>query len=269
MPITSLQFESAPPQPSVSDDIGANVQMLEMLGLVNDANREAVVEEVTVDFQGLQERGVAGEKLVAIPPRVSLATRVLVLNGLNKAHHGEEFPDTYVYSPLWVPGTEAGSYDEEDLSKLGPEYDGKKWDAHGRVIIPNPESREEPILHHLGKPYDDKYAREGEETQLAALAAQKEAFEAEHSGLNLNALPARDVASLAIVRLIKGEKFPMEWGFMRDATLPRRTVGGDSIVGGVYSSDGLLELAGSRGGSYSRAGVGVWVGQNPSEAQAS
>ncbi len=268
------------PKPNVGDDIGANVEALRLSGLVDDSNSEDAARQVTTDFKRLGSLGIEGELFVAVSHRqLPLSHRISVLNGLTKAKHGEDHPDTYIYAPLWVPSTQEvsyddegnrfGSYDDELLGLLGPEYDGKKWKAHGRLIIPNADSPDDPILHHLDKPFDDKYAEEGEETQLEAVAKQKAAFEAEHPDANMNPFTARDVSFLALVRLIKGESMPLKWGYMRDATLSRTTVDGVSIVGRVRSYDDRLRLYRSAGRADSSVGVGVSVGHNPLEPQVS
>lgn len=252
----------ASPVFNVSDDAGANVEAMRLSGLVDDANREQSLQAVTDDFTALGKLGVVGGELfVAVPHKqLPLSHRLDVLDSATKAKYGSDHPKPYVYESLWVPGTQKGSYTDDMLGRLGPEYDGKQWTAHGRIIVPSTENSNEPILHHLNKPFDDKYARKGQETQLEALAKQKAEFEAEHPEANLNPLTSRDVGFVALVRLIKGEPMPMQWGFMRDGSLPRTEVDGDSVVGRVDSYDSRLGLDGGYGRAVSDRGVGVSVG---------
>jgi hypothetical protein len=252
--------------PNITDDIGANLEALRLSGLVFDGNREAVEIDLKADREFLHASGIYGEFLAAVPQeQLPLSHRVSVLDIAMKAKIGKDHPGTYVDHALWSPATSEGSYSEEELSLLGPEYDGKKWVAHGRIIVPNTENPDEPILHHLNKPFDRKYSEEGEVTQVEALALQKAGFEVVNPNLNLNPLTARDISLLALVRLVKGDKpMPMEWGFMRDATLSRTEVHGGSVVGSVSSVGGPLGLDRSLGSAYPSVGVGVSVGpKNP------
>jgi hypothetical protein len=227
MPITALERAPQSPQPSVLDDIGANVQALEMQGWVHDRNREDVTRQVANDLTVARQLGEPGEFVVAISQQqVPLNERVLALDGLTKSKFGKRHPETFVDRPLWVPGTKSGSYDDKVLGRLGPEYDGREWVAHGRLILPNPKSTSDPELHHLDKPFDTKYAEEGEETQQEALARQKIEFEARHPYANLNPVPANGVVQWALVRLLKGEPMPLSDGVMRDALAGRTTVVG-------------------------------------------
>lgn len=261
------------PEFNVTDDIGANVEAMRLSGLVDDANREATLQAVAddfnnLDFNNLGRLDVAGELFVAIPQlQLPLSHRIDVLDGATKAKYGKDHPKPYVDESLWVPGTKNYSYTDEMLGRLGPEFDGKQWAAHGRLVIPNPDNPKEPMLHHLNKPFDGKYASKGQETQLEAIARQKADFEAVRPEANLNPLTARDISFIALVRLVKGESMPMEWGFMRDATLPR--VDGDSVVGRVNSDGSQLKLDRSRGDADPSFGGGVSAGLNPVELQAS
>lgn len=74
-------------------------------------------------------------------------------------------------------------------------------------------------------------------------------------------LNAKAVAFIALTRRIKGETMPIAWGYMRDATLPRKEMmGGLSFVGGVGSYGGGLDLGRSYGRAGSCVGVGLSVG---------
>jgi hypothetical protein len=257
MAIRGLRTE---PQPSVGDAVGASVEALHMLGLVQD--HDEVTKSTAADFAALEGSGRTGELYVRLPQSIALAGVIAVLDGGNYPDK-KEYPETYVYRKLWTPGTDPNGYTDKDLGNATP----SAYPAHGRLAVHNPISPREPLLHFLNKPYDEKYAEPGEYTQLMAIAEAAAAYDAEGKpALAMESLTARDVAMIALTRRIKGESMPIQWGLMRDATLPRRTVDGDSFVGVVCSNDGQLELVWSYGYAYSFVGLGLSVGPKSLEA---
>lgn len=129
----------------------------------------------------------------------------------------------------------------------------------------NAANSEEPLFHFLGLPFDVKYVAPGQQTQLEAITETQQAYEAEHPDFTMRALSGRGVAMIALMRRIKGSSaMPMAWGFMRDGTLPRKTVDGDSYVGGVDSGGGQLGFGRSVGIACSVFGVGLSVGPKSS-----
>ncbi|HEY1644910.1 MAG TPA: hypothetical protein VGF75_00815, partial [Candidatus Saccharimonadales bacterium] len=141
--------------------------------------------------------------------------------------------------------------------------------SHARLAVHNPDSEREPLLHFLSQPFDDMYPEDGKKTQLESIDEATATFNAEHEDFEMTPLNAKAVAFIALMRRIKGEDMPMAWGWMRDATLPRKTVRGDSIVGRVGSYDDRLRLRRSRGRADSYIGVGLSVGSKVLEPQAS
>lgn len=263
----AIQGLRSPEVRNAGDDIGAQVEALEMLGLVED--REQVTESVTADFAALDESGVEGEKFVQLPRSViELQDMIKVIDG---AEYPDErsYPNTYVYDRLWTPGTDSGGYSSLDIGNLGVDRREEIWQPHARVAVPNVDSPNEPLLHFLGMPFDGERAEEGQETQRDAIAKAIEEYGASHENSEMTPLNAPGVAMIALIRRIKGEEMPMEWGCMYDATLPRSTVGGDSIVGIVYSNGGELWFDGGYGDADSRVGVGLSVGPKQLDPQAS
>ena len=53
---------------------------------------------------------------------------------------------------------------------------------------------------------------------------------------------------------------PLSWGFMRNASLPRKVVDGFSVVGQVYSYSDQLKLNKSYGDADLNNGIGLSVG---------
>src|SRR3990167_1812088 len=251
MTIEGLRNAPSLPQVNITDAVGASVEALDRLDLVND--RERVVETVTADFELINSSGVTGESFVQIPQRlVKLSGLVETLDA--GPYPGRDYPATYIYHALWTPGNNANGYKDEELGNLEGD-ETAVWQPHARLAVHNPDSKDEPLLHFLGQPYDAKYAEQGQETQLEAIAKAKQAYESEHEGFNMTPLNANAVAMIALIRRIKGEAMPMEWGFMRDATLPRKFVGGVSFVGDVYSRYGKLKLNDSNGNANPNNGV--------------
>jgi hypothetical protein len=257
MAIEGLRTVSQPCEVNMDDHVGASVEALSVLGLVED--RDQVTESVTAEYAALTQSGRTGEVFVQLP------RSVITLGGLVKASDSatypgdRKYPESYVWHELWTPGTDRGGYKAEELDNLTLSGDGN-FTPHARLAVHNSASQEEPLLHFLGKPYDSKYAKKGEQTQLEAVNEAVAAYSAEdHEGFAMTALNAKAVAMIALVRRIKGQTMPMARGFMRDATLNRHTVG-RSVVGGVCTVGGQLILYGSYGDSRSDAGVGLSVG---------
>lgn len=225
-----------------------------MLGLVRD--QDEVAESVADDFAGLTASGRSGELYVRLPQSIALAEVVTVLDG--GSYPDKTYPETYVYHKLWTPGTDPNSYTDHDLGNAKP----SAYPAHGRLAVHNPANSQEPLLHFLNQPYDAMYAKPGQQTQLEDDVAESIAtYSTEgHTDLSMDPLTVRDVALIALVRRIKGEIMPMAWGFMRDPTLPRRTVDGGSVVGYVDSRGCQLRLGGSGGDASPDVGVGLSVG---------
>lgn len=266
MAIEGLRTVAQPNQIDISDEVGASVEALDMLGLVQD--RDRVADSVTAEFRTLGQVGTSGEAFIQLP------RDVITLQGLVTVLDGGKYPQgkystTFVYNELWTPGTTSGSYEATELDNLILGQRNSTWPAHARLAVHNPASTQEPLLHFLGKPFDNKYAERKEQTQLKAIAEAAKAYEAEHQDFAMTPLNAKAVAMIALTRRIKGESMPIAWGFMRDATLPRRTVGGDSWVGDVGSAGGRLGLRGGDGNARSDVGVGLSVGPKNLNSQAS
>ena len=63
-----------------------------------------------------------------------------------------------------------------------------------------------------------------------------------------------------LLREVSAAQVVLAKGFMRVPVLGRRTVGGGSYVGVVYSCGGLADFYRSRGGTGDEGGVGLSAG---------
>jgi hypothetical protein len=248
------------PQPvdvGKADHVGATVEALNMLGLVEDTDR--VTETVSTEFAALHQAGRTGEAFVQLPRGIiTLGDLLAASYGATYAHE-ISYPKSYVGHELW-PGTDPDGYKAEELDNLTPDGDGN-FAPHARLAVHNPTNTQEPLLHFLDKPFDAKYAKKKEQTQLAAVAEAVATYAAEdHEGFTMTPLNTKAVAMIALIRRIKGEAMPMEWGFMRYVTLERKDVDGVSFVGRANMLGGPLRLYRSGGKAYSSVGVGLSVG---------
>jgi len=250
---------------SVGSDVEVAVEALGLVGLIND--RDIVTASVTEGFNQLKDSARTGEAYVQLPRHV--VTLGQLITSLDNGNFAKEYPKTYVWDALWTPGKNKDGYKVEELGNLEPGHSETTWQPHARLAVHNPSNPRESLLHFLDMPFDGKYATDGQLTQLDAVVDARQAYEAEHPQFNLRALNAAAVVMLALQRRIKGEPMPITWGFMRDATLTRKTVGGDSCVGRVYSRGAELGLIGSDGGAVPGEGVGLSVGPEALEPQAS
>jgi hypothetical protein len=253
---------------------GVTLEAYKLLGYAGDpAAAEYALEEA---LNPLANLGYDGRLYVHPPKVVGFAALIAAAEG--KKPEGIE--EAFIYPNLWVHGTEKESYTQEDLDEA-PAVEG----ARLALFNPDMDTGVDPMLHHLGIPYDD-YAKDrwgGDTTQLAEVEKDKSVFEAKHPELTLGMVDHRDFALLALMDRIRGvdpqasnyidprsENFVLNTGFMRVAgALGRRSVGGVSCVGGVYSGGGRLDLGRSLGDAGSYDGVGLSVGPKELDPQAS
>lgn len=251
----AIQGSVTPEARNAGDDIGKLIEGLEVLGL------DHYTESIRDDYEALENSGVEGERYVQLP------RGVLELPNIIKAIDGAEYPDgheyppTYVYPGLWTPGVDLDGYSASDIGNLGVDRKDEIWRPHVRIAVHSPECPEEPLLHFLEMPFDSKYAK-GRETQLDAVAKAAAEYGEAHPDFEMVPLNGPGVAMVALNRRMRGEVMPTEkWGFMYDATLPRKSPGGGSVIGRITAfEDGMLRFGGDYGYKSDGAGVGISVG---------
>lgn len=276
MPLNLSPIEIAPKHIfDASETARVHAHALGLLGFqLTDYDKQTLLDDftalnvqtATAQFQGLP---VTGEPTLSLPYSVvSTAELIARIDAVEASETKRiEFPKTYVYPNLWTPGTETNSYTDEDLGAAS----GKLTLA--RLMLNNPNNQStnrgnqaEPLLHFLNQPFDSKNAKRGDITQLQSVIEASEHFTAINPELSLRATTHREVALLALIRRIKGEPMPVNWGFMRDANHTRKEVGGGSVVGGVRSFVGRFRLGGSYGSACPSVGVGLSAGLKAHEA---
>lgn len=283
MAIEGLRTQPQPRAVNGLDDVGAAVEALEMLGLVRD--RDQVTEYVAAEYKALGQAGRPGELYIQLPRSLITLEGLIEVSdaGVYARKHpnsyichalltpaGRKYPNSYVSNALWTPGANPGGYQAEELDNLTPGQQEANWAPHARLAVHNQDFRSEPLLHFLDKPFDKKYAQEGEQTQLDAVTEAIQTYEAEqHEGFVMTPLNAKAVAMIGLIRRIKGQAMPLQWGFMLDATLVRKTVDGKSSVGYVECLYNRLGLYGSSGSANPGIGVGLSVGPEELKLQAS
>lgn len=247
---------------NVTEEAGVAVAALNELGLVGD--NDQALESTTNDFNALAKLGYSG-RLFVRPPAHPNATFDALLDAA-EGKRPEDVLELYRYPNLWVPGTGSESYTDEELDQTASDL------AVARLALFNVADTDvDPLLQHLDVPFDD-YAKNtwgGKTTQLDEIAKDITAFEAKHPEHDMTDIDHRDFAFMALMDRIKGvgsEDMILSHGFMRIQNLGRRSVGGNSFVGGVNSVGGQLWLVGSDGSAYPRDGVGVSAGLNEAAA---
>ncbi len=243
-----------PGMPDVDEAVNANVEALTFLGLVSDQVK--VRETIESDFSDLTSLGYNG-RLHVLPGKDQISYDHLVAGAEGKRPSNVE--PVYIYRQLWVPGTEAESYKEAELNR-GP------VSAVARLALFNadPNTGFDPVLHHLGLSYDQKYKVKGQLTQLEAVEDDNKAFAEMHLGHQLHTLDHRAVSMLTLLDRISGvapKDQVLSRGYMRIPELGRRSVDGGSYVGDVDSRDGRLVFGRGYGDPLSGLGVGFSMGQ--------
>lgn len=250
-----------PRQIDTSDDVAVSTEVISKLGSVLglEVDEEELVESLKPEYDRLRQLGVPGELFVKVKlGNIGLRATFDLIDG--KSENGNyQYPKTYIWDKLWVPGNEKGSYTVEDINISDGSQD---YPVHARMALADGPNQNQPLLHFLDQPFDSKYAKKGEQTQLDAIAAAKAEFESTNPEFNLTSLNVVDFAVMAFQGRIKGESMPITWGFMRTADSGRKSLGGGSVVGGVRSDDARLFLVWSDGYRYDYGGVALSVGHN-------
>ncbi len=252
-----------------TNEVGVVVEALERIGLVGEATRDEITESVAEDFIKLDASGVEGARYPAVPRRLASLREIADASDSGTYAGEKTYRATYFYDALWTPGADSGGYRVEELSNLELGKTDDSWEPHVRVAVYNADSPDDPLLHFLDQPFDEKYAEEGAETQLAAIAQAKTEYEAEYPDFCMTPLNGQAIAIIGLMQRIKGEPMPLTWGYMYDATTPRKSVGGVSLVGYVNFDGGQLGFGGGNGYAHPGGGVGLSVGPKELESQAS
>ena len=259
MTIEGLNTVRQPVDLDLSDHVGASVEALRMLGLVEDQDR--VAETLAVDYAKLvRNSGRTGELFIQLPKGMITLADLIQISDSVPPPKDKRYPKTSFYNELWTPGFSQGGYqaDELDNLALGSNDD---FTSHARLAIHDPVGELEPLLHFLDQPFDKIHAKRGKQTQLEAVHEAIDVYQTEeHEDFTMAPLNVKAVAFIALSRRIKGEAMPMAGSYMRDATLPRKIVEGKSLVGYVSSLNDKIYLHKSFGRADSRFGVGLSVG---------
>lgn len=230
----SIENEARPNIVDPSDAAAVTIGLLKELGINGDFDK--AYEDIRTKYQAyLQTPGISVRPFTDIPYEV-LPTEKLT-----------DYADARVYRELWVPGQSSGSYTKHQLALCSP------VDFETRAAVYSPADPHEPLLHFLSLPFDDEnddHNAQGPRTQLQAIKEATAEFEAEHPHMTMQALGHRAIILITMEQRLKGESLPLEWGYMRDATLPRKTFDDDTIIGDVDTHEGRLRL-------YRSCGVGV------------
>lgn len=253
----TAQLVRVPEARSAGDDIDTLVKTLDVLGL------DRFTESIEHDAAVLDDSGVKGESYVQLPRGVmKLQDIISGINGVDSAEYpdGREYSPIYVYEGLWTPGNDPDGYVAADIGNLGVDRRDEIWRPHVRVAVHNPDCPDEPLLHFLDMPFDAKYAK-GKKTQLDAMAEAAAEYGEAHPGFEMVPLNGPGIAMLALARRLKGEAMPTEgWGFMLDATLPRKSPGGGSVIGRITAEGDDMRFGGDYGYKSDGGGVGLSTG---------
>jgi hypothetical protein len=240
------------PTPSRAEEaVSPTIKLLEALGLVDD--EPALSTSLLEDFTKLTELG-SGRPYVELPATVTFAQLLKLANDL-AVERG--YDKAYQWPSFWVLGTEKESVTSRELNGSARGYTARLG------LFSEVPSDYDPLLHFCGLPYDDTYREKKQQTQLEAIDQFTRAFTARQPGADLRTADQRDFLVWYIMDLFRGvepQEIVLALGFMRVEVLGRRTVGGDSCVGDVYSDGGRAGFAGSYGGALVDYGVGFSAG---------
>lgn len=240
--------------PDVAEAVGVTIEAHKELGYNPDVDK--ATESLTRDFGERAVLGLDGRLYLEPPAEVTTDDIIAAADGKRPFCVAE----THRYPSLWVPGHK-NNYTAEEQDAAAPE------EPEARLAVFSVLNNDvDNILHLLGMPYDDKYKRDGEQTQLEAIAEAKEQFDANYDSFQLHTLGQRAVAMMVLMDRIRGvdhrsKDFILNTGFMRVPDLGRRKVGGASLVGRVFSRGGRFNLNESNGKANHDNGVGFGMRQ--------
>lgn len=257
-PVPERQPAFGPGTFNVSEEVGVSLQALGELGL-NVFDKEAAKASITEDFMKLSELGLAGRPFILPAENIPFDHIVAVSEGKRPTGVSEQ----WAYPNLWTPGTETGSFAEQELNR-GPKNHSAKL-----AVFTSLDTHVDPTLHYRGLPVDD-YARrswnqDAPSTQDQEAAADKKAFESKNPDFTLDITDHRTFAVLVLMDRIRGTNpnspdFILNQGWMRVPDLGRRTIDGGSVVGHIGSDDGQSVFDCESGGANVIVGLGLSVG---------
>lgn len=249
MAIAGLKSHS---QLAFASTVDATVRLFKLLGLAED--EQALRDSVAVDYARLTKLG-PGRPYVALPSAVTTDQLIELADKL-AAERG--FDSVYRWAPFWVPGADRDSVTPTELNGSATGYV-----ARVALFSAKPELGNDPLLHFVGRSYDEKYREQGQMTQREALSQAIDVFGNQHPGANLRAADHRDFLVWYIMDLIRdvpAKKVVLAQGFMRVPATGRRSVDDGSSVGCVCSGFGRARFDWSYGYADGDDGVGLSAG---------
>lgn len=275
MAIQGLEYGRKIVVPNVSDDVGASLEALAILGWNGD--QEQARESITTDFQRLelgQKR--PGENYIQVPlsDSFTLASMVAAIDRVTYKD-GRTFPRTYLADRIWTPGRyghgETYGCNIEQMNSLGLSTDEPaNWSMHARRALTDGPNDSAPLLHFLNMPLDNKYLNKDKD-QIRALARAQAVYATEAPDFNLGALNPAGYCMLALMHRIKGKLLPMQGFSARFPQLGEAMIDDYRVAGGF----GLQKDTGSNqrlifaspqdavgDGAHPNRGVGLSVGDN-------
>jgi hypothetical protein len=216
-------------QPDVDEAVGVTLEAYKLLGFEPDEDQAK--ESLADNFRPIAELGYDGRLYVEPPQGVSFDAIIAAADGKRPSN----VEPTYRWPNLWTPTAESSGYTTKELDAAAEEPE-----ARLAVFNADEETDVDPVLHFLGQPHDERHREAGQQTQLEALEATKEAIAANHEHAFAQALGHRAASVMVLMDRIRGvdagsSEFILNQGWMYLPNLGRREVDGVSVVGLVYS----------------------------------
>jgi len=244
--LKEIPVELVPEQSPAEEAASINLELLKRLNLVND--EKAALDSLRGDFARCTELG-EGRLYLDLPAGITFEQLLGLANELAKERG---FEQAFRWAPFWTSRTERESVTAQELNGVTVGYTARV------ALFASDSTSVDPLLHFTGLPYDEKYRERRQPTQLEKLASAQTQFAQANAGASLRAADHRDFLVWYIMDLLRevpAAQVVLVKGYMRVPVLGRRTVDGDSCVGGVHSRDGRADFYGSYG--YANDGVGV------------
>jgi len=255
MTIEGLKSIANKREVNLVDEVGSSVEALDRLGLIEDY--DLVLESVTKEYRRLlNQGGKTGELFIQLPESaVTLDSLINVIQGHN--YFDKKPVQVYVYRQLWMPDHHQNSNDGNQILN-----DSLDYLPHACLAVYNHDCKREPLLHFLNQPFSLEFVQNNEqkETQLDSIDQAIKDYKINgHNDFFMTPLSARGILFIALTRLIKGQRLPLEWGYMNDATLRCKKTQDSLILGKVTSIGGNIHLTRSIGMANPQLGVGLSI----------
>src|SRR5680860_888803 len=196
---------------NIPEAVGVSVEALSMLNLKVATDKEALAEKLKQEYTQLvagQDR--SGEPYVQLELDSDNSLRAMLDTIDGNMYNGHTYPMTSIWHDTsWtsrgknISGSPKSIIQQDDEGVGSSELTG-----HSRLALGDGVNLKTPYIHFTNKPYDEMSLDPDsvkKETQLEALAKEKEQYESSDPDFNMKTMDVASFAMLVLQHRIRGE----------------------------------------------------------------